>query len=458
MGALHIAIKDLRLLARDKRAAVVLLALPLIFIAIIGLSTGQLMSAREGGENITIAVIDRTDPESRARTAGVSPALPGDGRSVETPPASDEPAGATDQTSDGEENGTTKKAPQLGREVIDTIKKHERFIVHEMDDHERARESLDRGDVIVIVVIGEEFPARVAELKLGDILRSSTGRLASGPASLDLTIETKPSLAKIGELAGAVIFGDVVRTIASRVAANTNNVFVKNALRVAAQREQGQPPVQFQSVMLIEQEKASTSVVYENLVPSYTVLFVFFLVNIMARSFIAERELGTLRRLRMAPLRRSSVLLGKVIPFYLLSLTQTALLFLFGRMLFGMTWGYQPWLLIPVILCTSLAATALGLMVATLIRTDSQVSAYANALVIVLAGISGCFLPREWLPDLMQQISLGTPHAWALIAYDEILSHRHVLYRTVVKSCVWLLTFSVAFFTVGWFRFRRLDE
>ncbi len=455
MGALDIAIKDLRLLARDKRAAVVLLALPMIFITIIGLSTGQLMSAREGGEKVNIAVIDRT-ASAPAESARPAPETPSDTSAPEPnqPAASENDAAPADEESDA----PARRLP-LSRQVIDTIKKHERFLVHEMEDQERARESLDRGDVILIVIIGEDFPARVADLKLGDILRSSTGRLAAGPSSLDITIETKPSLAKIGELAGAVIFGDVVRTIASHVSANTDNLFVKQAYRVAAQREKSQPPpAVFQSVTLIEQEKAPTSIVYENLVPSYTVLFVFFLVNIMARSFIAERDLGTLRRLRMAPLRRVTVLVGKTIPFFLLSLVQTALLFLFGRLLFGMSWGYHPWLLVPVIVCTSLAATALGLMVATLIRTDSQVSAYANSLVIILAGISGCFLPREWLPDLMQQISLGTPHAWALIAYDEILSHRSVLYATVLKSCGMLLAFSAAFFAIGWFRFRRVDE
>jgi ABC-2 type transport system permease protein len=197
---------------------------------------------------------------------------------------------------------------------------------------------------------------------------------------------------------------------------------------------------------------------YETLVPSYTVMFVFFLVNIMARSFIAERDLGTLRRLRLAPISPLGILIGKNVPFYCLSLVQTVLLFLGGRLIFGMSWGSEPWLLIPVIVCTSLAATALGLMVSTFIRTDSQVSAYGNSLVILLAGISGCFMPRKWLPLLMQKISLGTPHAWALLAYDEILSKEHVLVAEIAKSCVALLGFAAVFFIVGWLRFRADAE
>ena len=82
--------------------------------------------------------------------------------------------------------------------------------------------------------------------------------------------------------------------------------------------------------------------------------------------------------------------------------------------------------LIPVVVCTSLSATALGLLVATLARTESQVAAYATFLVITMAGISGCFMPRDWQPQLMRQISLITPHAWALIAYDQLLVREHL--------------------------------
>src|SRR5262245_19063036 len=87
-----------------------------------------------------------------------------------------------------------------------------------------------------------------------------------------------------------------------------------------------------------------------------------------------------------------------------------------------MSLGFHPWMLAPVMFTTSLAATALGLMVATAVRTDSQVSAYANFLVLTMAGISGCLMPRSWQPELMQQVGLITPHAWALVAYDQILN------------------------------------
>ena len=204
-------------------------------------------------------------------------------------------------------------------------------------------------------------------------------------------------------------------------------------------------------------EGPETSDVYHQLVPGFTVMFVFFLVNIMARSFIHERQLGTLNRLRIAPLSPSSLLIGKTAPFFIVSLIQTAVLFLAGRFVWGMTWGVQPWLLLPVVITTSLSATALGLLVATLVRTDSQVSAYANVVVITMAGISGCFVPRDWLPPSMQLASLATPHAWALIGYQEILTKEAPSLGVVTLSCGILLGFSLFFFLLGCLRFSRVE-
>jgi ABC-2 type transport system permease protein len=195
--------------------------------------------------------------------------------------------------------------------------------------------------------------------------------------------------------------------------------------------------------------------IYQELIPSFTVMFVFFLVTIMGRSFIHERELGTLRRLRLAPIGGASLLTGKTIPFLVISIVQTALLFLCGRLLFQMEWGTYPLLLLPVAFCTSLSATALGLLVSTIVRTESQVSAYANTVVITMAGISGCFMPRKWLPDAMRTLSLGTPHAWALMAYNEILNRTVPNFILVAQCCGWLIAFTLLYFALGTWRFTR---
>jgi ABC-2 type transport system permease protein len=182
-------------------------------------------------------------------------------------------------------------------------------------------------------------------------------------------------------------------------------------------------------------------------------MFAFFLISIMARSFIIERDQGTLQRLRMAPIGTLSILLGKTMPFYLTSVLQCSMLFLCGRFLFGMPVGSQPIYLIPVILCTSAAATSLGLLLSTFVRTDQQVSSYGTTLILVLSSISGCFFPRDLFPKMMKQISLFTPHAWALKAFDGVLSQPVVDPQMIATCCFMLLLFAVVCFATGLWRF-----
>ena len=195
--------------------------------------------------------------------------------------------------------------------------------------------------------------------------------------------------------------------------------------------------------------------VYRSIVPGYTVLFVFFLVNIMGRSFIRERDLGTLQRMRTAPVSSVSLLAGKTLPFLLISIVQTTLLLAAGVGLFGMDLGSRPWLLVPLVISTSLAATTLGLAFAAYVRTDAQVSAWGNLIVLATAGISGCLAPRHLMPESAQQISLITPHAWSLMAYREVLVAKLPSALVVLSACGVLLCFSAAFTMTGLAGLRR---
>ena len=408
MNAWQITLKDLRLLQRDRRTLFILVALPLIFITILGLSTGQFLTMQDKNQLIQIAIVN-ADPSDLAKQFA--------------------------------ENLRTKDG-------LDA-----KLVV----DRDEAVAKLETAVYMAVISIGPKFQERVEELTIADILYLDEGKLSEGLKSLDIEVVCRASFMNTEGIVRQLVFGSAVQSLApyvtrkNKLAARLIESGRADFLERQAAAEKA-PPVQKADV------SDARGNVYQILVPSYTVMFAFFLVNIMAHSFISERDIGTLCRLRMAPVSRVGLLLGKTVPFFIISLVQSALLFLFGRLLFGMSWGTMPAGLIPIVVCTSLAATALGLLVATLARTESQVSAYANFLVITMAGISGCFMPRDWQPQLLQQIGLITPHTWALIAYDQLLVRDHANLATVGRCCAMLLAFATAFFAVGWWRFQTLDE
>jgi ABC-type multidrug transport system permease subunit len=111
------------------------------------------------------------------------------------------------------------------------------------------------------------------------------------------------------------------------------------------------------------------------------------------------------------------------------------------------------------VLTTSFSAMGLALLVAALARTEAQVAIYGTLLVLVLAGISGCLMgDREMMPENMQRLSLLTPHAWALVAYKQLLANPGAPNLALVgQACLVLAGFGLGFLLLAWF-FLRLDE
>src|SRR5262249_12673498 len=196
---------------------------------------------------------------------------------------------------------------------------------------------------------------------------------------------------------------------------------------------------------------------YKVLVPSYTVMFSFFLVLTIGWLFVAERRQGTLKRLRAAPITRFEILMGKLVPCYLLSVGQGLFLLLAGRLIFQMSWGTEPAWLIPVVLTTSLAAMGMGVLIAAVARTEAQVAIYGSLLVLVLAGLSGCLLGnRAVMPHAKQHASRLTPQAWSLDAYLQLIASPQPELAIVAEACWVLVLFGVGFLALAW-RFMRLD-
>lgn len=392
IAALAIVRKDLRLLLQDRRALAVLLLMPLIFIAILGASAGKFFVRRSGSLEIRTGLVDLD------RSSG-------------------------------------------SKNFCEVLAGHGAVAVTRFDDLDAAKRSLLDGRSSVLVVVREGFGDRLERADPGTLLGSLTGQHSSLLEAFRVEVEGNSGGRDIDGVIGELVAADLLRLAARHLSPQASTPTTIPAVASPGESTDKADP--------------SGNRVYEVLVPSYTVMFTFFLINFMARSVIGERASGTLDRMRSGPTTIASIVAGKAVPFCIISVIQGVLLFGFGALLFGMSWGTVPQMLGPVILCTSLAATGLGLLTAGLAHSEAQVSAYANLVVITFGGISGCLMPRDWLPDLLQQVSLATPHAWALMAYDELLSTPTPDLWRVCGYCGVLLLFAAGFVLAGWWRVSR---
>jgi len=189
----------------------------------------------------------------------------------------------------------------------------------------------------------------------------------------------------------------------------------------------------------------------------FAVMFIFLTVSWSASSLLAERETGTLRRLVAAPIRRGTVIAGKMLAFVLLSCMQVILLFGVAAAFFRVPLGQSPVALITLTVVVGLAAAALGMMIAALAKSASQAGNIGLILGLVLAGIGGS-IPMAKMPVVRQEGFLGvlanlTPQGHAINAFYSILAENAGFVQILPQLGI-LLVAAVVFYLVATWRFK----
>jgi len=190
----------------------------------------------------------------------------------------------------------------------------------------------------------------------------------------------------------------------------------------------------------------------EQNVPAYTIFGVFFIVLTLASSFMQEKRDGTFQRILAAPLSKTVLLIGKLLPYYLVNLVQIGLMFSVGVVVFGIKLGNLPALFF-ISFALAAAANGLGLLVAALGKTEAQVNSLSVLLAITLSALGGMMVPAFVMPDWMKTLSLVTPHAWALAGYHDIII-RGLGMKDILAEILILLGFASLFFVIALWRFR----
>ena len=187
---------------------------------------------------------------------------------------------------------------------------------------------------------------------------------------------------------------------------------------------------------------------YQQTVPGYTVMYVFFLISFLSASLRTERNEGTFRRLLHMPVSRSYLLAGKMLSALVVGSLQVVIMFSVGHFAFGMGLGNAPVALVALTLSVVLAAVGLGLA-ASAFNLENVLS----IPLIVAALVGGCMFPVDWLPQFIRTLGYAIPHTWAMSGYQDILVRGRGM-PEILPAVGVLLGFAVIFFSLA---VRRLD-
>jgi ABC-2 type transport system permease protein len=148
--------------------------------------------------------------------------------------------------------------------------------------------------------------------------------------------------------------------------------------------------------------------------PGILCMAMWFSAMISAASLVMDREVGFLREMMVAPIRRSSIVLGKCLGGMSTAMTQGVLLLALAGLAHV---PYDPVLLLSIFglqMLIAFSVTALGLMVATTVKQAPTFNSVMQALVFPIVFLSGAMYPVSGLPSWLGVLNRLNPLTYAV--------------------------------------------
>ena len=166
-------------------------------------------------------------------------------------------------------------------------------------------------------------------------------------------------------------------------------------------------------------------------------------------SIVREKERGTIEQLNVSPLTSIELIIGKILPYIVISLINAAIVLIAGYVLFGIAIKGDLLLLLLGTLTFLFAAIGLGIFISTI--ADSQQVAFQAANVSSLLPsliLSGFIFPIESMPTVIQWVTNITPAKFYIVIL------RAILLRGAGLSAFWdqliyLLIFGIVFIALA---------
>jgi ABC-2 type transport system permease protein len=411
MSALSIAYKDLQIFVKDRGSLFMLFLLPLIFILVIA-------GAFSGGDS------------NAGDTLILLPVVDMDGREAA--------------------QALLHEVELAGGVQVDLL------------DTESAQSQLDGGDIQRYLTIPADFTENlnqnepttllVTNQSSADAQETEAVRLVVEGAAQDLALENQ-ILASLEQMAEMQASGpDEFQQAFSveSVQAQAQNQFESSEDRPLITVHQTVPRAEGEDEG--EPSFAQTSV------PGFTVLFVFIAAQNTARSIYDEKKVGSFRRLLAAPISKGALLVGKMLPNFVLALIQIVIIFFFGSVVIGwlgftpISLGHDLLGLIVIALVIALCSSAMGILIASLARTEAQIGGLSTLLLWGLAIFGGSIIPTFILDRFLGPAPKITPHYWANRALNDLML-RNLTLTDVLPELAFLLGFAALFVLIGLWRF-----
>ncbi|MCX7843113.1 MAG: ABC transporter permease [Clostridia bacterium] len=398
---LHIALKDLKIIFRDRQALAVMLVMPLLIVVILGSALGSSFSPQLAIQRFTVGVVN--NDEGLMSQIFINEVLRG------------------------------KLSDMFSTFVI---------------DEQKAEEMLKSEAAPAVIVIPEGFSESIENGKPVriDIKAHGDSRLKSG--IVRSVTEGFAENLSMG-YAGAFATLDTLKKYNIPFNAQANGVSNATAIMGGLQKKLGSEMLKFKE---IDQEKQKTISAMSYYSAAMLVMFLLFGANTGTKLIIEERESRTLGRLISARPGKAALITGKFLGLMLICFTQAVILIIFTQLFYGVNWGVSLTGIALVTLSSAFAAAAFGMFIAAIARTVKVADGLGQLFIQAFTVIGGGMWPIYLMPEPVKIAARFTLNWWAFNGYHDLMMGMNP--QTVLPYCGILVLMGLAYLSFGILKFR----
>jgi len=321
------------------------------------------------------------------------------------------------------------------REFIDSLTENVNFdVTHEYVRAQEAEDALNRLDLDVFIVIPNDFSrtlgrGQTAEVQVvTDAVDANTAQIAQGYLKMALEEYNTKSI-------GDPIPGYRFRSTVARSA------------------HPASPPgaPQVQSAYLYNPGLV-TSWHYVTGVMS---IIMFINASLVASALaVKEKETGTIEQLLMTPAQTGEMLLAKTSPVFVIMMLVLLISLGVGMLVFDLPVRGELWLFVVAGAWAVLAGIGIGVMVATVSKSQQQAQLLTFFVNPPITLLSGSTSPIENMPIFFQKLSYLDPLRY-LVTIVRGVTLKAAPWSALWPNLVALATFAVILFAISAWRFRK---
>jgi ABC-2 type transport system permease protein len=180
------------------------------------------------------------------------------------------------------------------------------------------------------------------------------------------------------------------------------------------------------------------------------------IVSMMLSSInlVREKEIGTLEQLMVSPLKRYQLLMGKILPFLILTFVEVAIVLFFGQLIFSVQVKGSYFLLAALAFLYLFTTLGLGIFISTVTSTQQQAMFVSWFFMVFMIMVSGFFIPIENMPKAMQKLTYLSPMRYFLYIVRDIVQ-KDISFFYSLKDAIPMTIYGLLIFIMSSIKFQK---